>query len=183
MMKLYTKTGDDGTTGLFGGERIRKDHPRVDAYGAVDEINAAIGVAVVIVKDERLSGMLGEIQADLFSLGAELATPDASKLTARVADEAISRLEAWIDDAEAALPPLRTFIVPGGSETASRLHLARTVCRRAERSVVTLMSCDSIRPQIMIYLNRLGDLLFALARRANQDVGVPDVPWTAPPAT
>lgn len=178
-MKLYTKTGDDGTTGLFGGERVPKDDPRVAAYGAVDELNASIGVAAAGSSDAKLCESLRAIQSDLFSLGAELATPDADKLPTRVSNGNVHALERWIDNAEGDLPPLKTFILPGGSATASQLHLARTVCRRAERDTVTLGRTTTLRPQVVVYLNRLGDLLFALARRSNQDAGVGDVPWLA----
>lgn len=177
-MKLYTKTGDDGTTGLFGGGRVRKNDARVDAYGAVDELNAWIGVVRAQGDDRGLDGMLASIQSDLFSLGAELATPDDDKAPTFVTDTEIVRMEQWIDAAEAELEPLTAFILPGGSVAAAGLHFARTVCRRAERAVVALSAYERVRPQAVIYLNRLGDLLFALARQANQRVGVADVEWT-----
>lgn len=177
-MKLYTKTGDDGTTGLFGGGRVPKASLRVDAYGTVDETNAAIGVARTGLAS-AIDGVLELVQRDLFTLGAELAcVPDrVSKLNMTLLGPAdIERLERAIDEAEAACPPLKTFVLPGGSPQAAALHLARTVCRRAERSVLGLDDAPA-RREVVIYLNRLSDLLFALARRANVIAGVSDVPW------
>jgi len=178
-MKLYTKTGDDGSTGLFGGDRIPKNHERVSAYGEVDELNAVIGLIVTDCTDVELVTMLRQIQTDLFELGTELASPDLEKAQARVRQSHITRLETWIDAACQETPPLRTFILPGGTMVAARLHFARAVCRRAERATVALAQRDSLGPLAVVYLNRLSDLLFALARRANHRAKVADVPWTA----
>jgi cob(I)alamin adenosyltransferase len=178
-VKIYTKTGDDGTTGLFGGARVPKSSPRVDAYGTVDELNAAIGVARAAKLDAAIDGVLAHVQVDLFTLGAELATvpgkEDKLKMRLLDADDA-ARLERAIDQAEAKLPPLTNFVLPGGSPGAAGLHFARTVCRRAERLVLGL-SDSPARREIVIYLNRLSDLLFVLARRANAEAGVADVLW------
>ena len=177
-MKIYTKTGDEGETGLFGGGRVPKDDPRVRAYGEVDELNAAIGLAAALdpwVYDrERLEA----IQRDLFTIGAELATPDPAKLKAPSLDGArVLALEAGIDGHEANLPPLKNFILPGGSPKAAAFHLARTVCRRAERTIVELARGQKVNPEIVKYLNRLSDLLFVLARAVNKFVGRGDTPW------
>jgi cob(I)alamin adenosyltransferase len=190
-MKLYTKTGDDGGTGLFGGGRVRKDDLRIEAYGAIDELNAHIGtcrsiVTVEAVRDPKwnpLDEQLTIVQSELFTLGAELATPDPAKQAGRVpiiGVVEVSRLEGWIDGATGLVEPLSTFILPAGHPSACSLHLARTVCRRAERRTVTLTASTTINPQIVIYLNRLGDLLFAWARMANHLGGVSDVPWVNP---
>jgi cob(I)alamin adenosyltransferase len=178
-VKLYTKTGDDGTTGLFGGARVPKASRRVDAYGTVDETNAALGMARATGLDPAIDAVLDLVQRDLFTLGAELAcVPDrVSRLNmALIAPGDIERLEHAIDDAEAACPPLKTFVLPGGSPQAAALHFARTVCRRAERGVLGLDDAPA-RGDVVIYLNRLSDLLFALARRANVAARVSDVPW------
>lgn len=179
-MKLYTKQGDDGKTGLLGGGRVPKDDLRVSAYGEVDEANAAIGLALVGCKAGVISDRLRRIQGELFTLGAELATAEGNASKVVVGGAHIARLEAWIDDASKQTPPLKQFILPGGSETAARLHLARTVCRRAERAVVTLSQAQQVRHEAIIYLNRLSDLLFALARLANHEAGVVDVEWSPP---
>jgi len=179
-MKLYTKTGDDGTTGLFGGARVAKHDLRVAAYGEVDETNAAIGLAVCVVPDEQFRGRLRMIQSDLFVLGAELATREGDRPQHVVTPEHAARLEQWIDDAGQEVPPLRQFVLPGGTELAARFHLARTVCRRAERAVTALAASQTVAPPIIIYLNRLSDLLFALARQANHDAGVADILWSPP---
>lgn len=178
-MKLYTKTGDDGTTGLFGGGRVPKASPRVDAYGTVDETNAAIGVARALRLDTAIDGVLGRIQEDLFTVGAELACVpgrEGKLKLALVAESDIERLERAIDDADAASPPLTTFVLPGGTPGAAALHFARTVCRRAERAVLA-MPDPPPRREVVVYLNRLSDLLFAMARQANVVAGVADVPW------
>jgi cob(I)alamin adenosyltransferase len=178
-VKIYTKTGDDGTTGLFGGARVPKASPRVDAYGTVDELNAAIGVARTAKLGAAIDDVLAHVQVDLFTLGAELATVPGKedKLKMHLLDAADStRLERAIDDAETGLPALTNFVLPGGSPGAAALHLARTVCRRAERLVLSLPDAPT-RPDVVIYLNRLSDLLFVLARRANADVGIADVVW------
>ncbi|MDB4941077.1 MAG: ATP:Cob(I)alamin adenosyltransferase [Labilithrix sp.] len=183
-MKIYTKTGDDGTTGLFGGGRVRKASGRVEAYGTVDETNAVIGVARATTLDPFADAVLAQVQVDLFTLGAELATVPGKedKLSMRLIDAAdAERLETAIDDAEKELPPLTSFVLPGGSPQAAALHLARTVCRRAERCVLA-MDDTPARFEVVVYLNRLSDLLFTLARHANLKVDVADVPW-APRAT
>jgi cob(I)alamin adenosyltransferase len=181
-MKLYTKTGDDGTTGLFGGGRVPKASARVAAYGTVDETNAAIGVARATSLDGPTDDVLARVQDDLFTLGAELACVPGkeNKLSMALLGEAdIERLERAIDDADAACPPLRSFVLPGGSPQAAALHVARTVCRRAERAVLALDDAP-LRRELLVYLNRLSDLLFAQARQANQVAGIPDVPWKRP---
>jgi cob(I)alamin adenosyltransferase len=178
-VKLYTKTGDDGTTGLFGGGRVKKASLRVEAYGTVDELNAAIGVARTTKLERVTDGVLGQVQIDLFTLGAELACVPGreAKLSMKLLEAAdAEHLERAIDAAEEGLPPLKSFILPGGSAQAATLHLARTVCRRAERGVLALDDAPA-RPEVVIYLNRLSDLLFVLARKANASEGVEDVPW------
>ena len=178
-MKLYTKTGDDGTTGLFGGGRVSKTSPRVDAYGTVDETNAVLGVARAAHLPSGIDAVLSHVQEDLFTLGAELACVPGreGKMNMRpLGDDDIRRLELAIDDADDECPPLKTFVLPGGSPQAAALHLARTVCRRAERAVLAIDDAP-VRREVVIYLNRLSDLLFALARRANGIAGVDDVPW------
>jgi cob(I)alamin adenosyltransferase len=178
-MKLYTKTGDDGTTGLFGGARVRKASARVDAYGTVDETNATIGLARSTGLAPEVDAVLAKVQEDLFVLGAELACvpgKEAKLNMALLAEADVERLERAIDDADAAAPPLKTFVLPGGAPQAATLHLARTVCRRAERAVLVIDD-GPVRREPVVYLNRLSDLLFALARSANVTAGVPDVPW------
>jgi cob(I)alamin adenosyltransferase len=183
-MKIYTKTGDDGQTGLFGGGRVAKDDLRIEAYGTVDELNAAIGVARAARLPADIDAILSTIQNDLFVAGAELATPAESrdKLDKRsdtLSERHIERLEAAIDRFDARLEPLAEFILPGGDPAAAALHFARTVCRRAERRVVSLQrsAADAASDAVMIYLNRLGDLLFVLARAAGAAAGVSDAPW------
>lgn len=179
-MKIYTKTGDRGETGLFGGTRVLKSDPRVEAYGDVDELNSVLGVVRTERFDDAVDDLLGLVQRELFDVGAELATaPDeADRLPATpVGDEAIARLEAAIDRADSELSALTTFVLPGGSRVAALLHVARCVCRRAERRVVALSREQAVRPEVVRYLNRLSDLLFTLARLANHRAGVPDVPW------
>jgi cob(I)alamin adenosyltransferase len=181
VQRIYTKTGDAGETGLFGGGRVRKSHPRVEAYGAVDELNAVLGWARVAVQDAAVAEQLVQIQADLFGLGAHLATAvpagrRAPKLPP-LPDARIPQLERWIDEAEAALPELRTFILPGGSPGGAALHMARTVCRRAERRVIELAAEDDVASSIIVYLNRLSDLLFVLARLENRHGGGEETPW------
>jgi len=177
-MKLYTKRGDDGLTDLIGGKRVSKNHFRVVAYGGVDELNASIGVALACPSTDAISLPLITAQGRLFDLGAQLATADSDKpAQGRITADHIAQVEAQIDSASEPLPPLRSFILPGGSELAARLHLARTICRRAERGVVALAEHEKVDPLATIYLNRLSDLLFALARLANLEKGVVDVPW------
>lgn len=180
-MKIYTKTGDDGETGLFGGARVRKDSLSVSAFGCVDELNAALGVAASVAGPARREPLL-QIQSDLFVLGAELACVPGKtdKLRLRLLEEADNeRLEHWIDAAEQGLAPLANFVLPGGTLAAAQLHLARTVCRRAERAVLALGREQAVRREPCVYLNRLGDLLFVLARCENAEAGVADVPWNA----
>ncbi|HEY6829662.1 MAG TPA: cob(I)yrinic acid a,c-diamide adenosyltransferase [Gemmatimonadaceae bacterium] len=172
-MKIYTKTGDRGDTGLFGGGRVAKSHPRVEAYGDVDELNASIGMALAIEKLPRIDEVLSPIQPDLFAIGALLATPDLAKMRqhlekANVGDARISQLERAIDACDEELEPLKAFVMPGGTKKAAALHVARTVCRRAERRVVLLAQDTEIPELVVIYLNRLSDLLFTLARLANK---------------
>ncbi|MBO9318367.1 MAG: cob(I)yrinic acid a,c-diamide adenosyltransferase [Chloroflexus sp.] len=176
-MKIYTRTGDNGETGLFGGQRVRKDDLRVQAYGTVDECNAAIGVARASGSDPALDAVLAVVQNQLFVLGADLASPDESPHIPRVTEEMTAFLEAQIDAMEAELTPLKQFILPGGTLMAAHLHLARTVCRRAERVTVTLAAEESVRAEILTYLNRLSDFLFVAARVANARAGLGDVPW------
>ena len=180
-MKLYTKTGDLGETGLFGGARVSKASDRVGAYGTVDELNATLGVVRTHPISAATSALLARIQSDLFTLGAELATVPGKEQNIGIAllDEGdVARLEAAIDESEAAIEPLKNFVLPGGTAGAAALHVARTVCRRAEREVVALGAHDPVRNLVVVYLNRLSDLLFSLARWDNRAAGVADVPWT-----
>jgi cob(I)alamin adenosyltransferase len=178
MAKIYTKTGDDGETGLFGGPRVRKDHPRIEAYGTVDELNAVVGAVRAYGPPPELDALLQTIQNQLFDLGAELATPEPAKFgIVGVGPKAIATLEQAIDRHEADLQPLREFILPGGTPLAASLHLARTVCRRAERRLLTLMEAESLAGHSLVYLNRLSDLFFVLARWANHRAGIADVAW------
>ena len=180
-MKIYTKTGDDGTTGLFGGGRVPKDHPRVDAYGTVDELNCHLGAIRSAKLDSHLDALLARAQADLFALGADLASPDRWKAASIVrlleAKDALW-LEEAIDRLSADLSPLRTFILPGGAPAGAAVHVARAVCRRAERAVVSLSHSEPVGPGAIVYLNRLSDFLFTLARSLNRAAGVVEEPWT-----
>jgi cob(I)alamin adenosyltransferase len=181
-MKIYTKTGDAGDTGLFGGGRVQKDDPRVEAYGDVDELNAVLGMARAVEPMPRIDEVLVPIQRDLFSIGALLATPDLQKMhdhleKARIDADRIAELERAIDECDRELEPLRAFIIPGGSRKGAALHVARTVCRRAERRVVRLQHEVKIPELVVIYLNRLSDLLFTLARVANVRTGAGEVTW------
>ena len=183
-MKLYTKSGDDGTTGLIGNRRVSKSDQRIAAYGDVDETNAAIGIVLAASADDpELADPLRRIQSDLFVLGAQLATPGDRQPKCSINKQLVEQLEHWIDESSARVPPLKQFVLPGGSTTAAGLHLARTICRRAERAVVALAKDEPVDPLALVYLNRLSDLLFALARQANQLAGVEDIPWTAPEQT
>lgn len=180
-MKIYTRTGDQGDTGLFGGGRVPKDHPRVAAYGDVDELNSALGV-VRAGGGGFFDAVLESIQRDLFSIGGQLATPEPARVQkslqkAVLLPERIAEFERIMDEAETELPPLRAFVLPGGTPVAAALHLSRTICRRAERSVVHLAHSDPIPELLVVYLNRLSDLLFTLARLANFRADVPDVTW------
>ena len=181
-VKIYTKTGDDGDTGLFGGGRVPKDDPRVEAYGDVDELNAVLGLARSAELMPRIDEVLVPIQRDLFSIGALLATPDRDKMEqhltkARISDERIAELERAIDACDRELEPLKAFILPGGTQKAAALHVARTVCRRAERRVIHLQREVEIPQIVVVYLNRLSDLLFTLARFANARAGAGEVTW------
>jgi cob(I)alamin adenosyltransferase len=183
-LKIYTKTGDGGETGLFGGGRTPKDSLRVAAYGEVDELNATLGLVRALDPQEFADALLQGIQRDLFTIGAQLATPDPDKLQkalsrsgAAIGDSDIAALENAIDGHEARLEPLKNFILPGGAPKAATMHLARTVCRRAERAVVALSRREQISPAILRYLNRLSDLLFVLARAANASAGRADLKW------
>ena len=178
-MKIYTRTGDDGSTGLLGPGRVRKNDPRVEAYGSVDELNAVLGVARSLDAGGWLAAELAAIQTRLFSLGAELAATTTAPLAGleRIGDADVTALEAIIDRLEKELPPLRSFILPAGHVLAAHLHLARTVCRRAERRVVALAESAPVEPRLVHYLNRLADLLFVMARWCNHRAGVPETEW------
>jgi cob(I)alamin adenosyltransferase len=184
-MKLYTRSGDDGSTGLFGGDRVSKDHPRVDAYGTVDELNATIGLVRAACDpgdlfQSSLMTTFESIQSRLFDIGADLATPEGNKHESRVmriSQAQVAEVEGWIDAFDAGNEPMTSFVLPGGTELAARLHLARTVCRRAERIMIHLHHLEPVTEGAIIYMNRLSDLLFAMARRANQEAGVRDIPW------
>lgn len=178
-MKIYTKTGDKGDTSLFGGQRVPKDALRIEAYGTVDELNSVLGVVLADNTNERIAEVLTHIQNQLFDLGADLATPRsvAAKAVKRIEPKDAHSLEKIIDSLQSHLKPLRSFVLPGGSPVAARIHFARTVCRRAERVVVRLSRNEDIGDAIMIYLNRLSDLLFILARYANHAAGVPEIKW------
>jgi cob(I)alamin adenosyltransferase len=181
-MPIYTRTGDAGTTGLFGGGRVPKDHARVAAYGDVDELNATIGLARTTSPADLADPLLESIQRDLFSLGGQLASPEPAKVAkalerAFLSPERIREFEMVMDAADQEIGPLTAFILPGGAPKAAMLHLARTVCRRAERSVVALARESEVPELFLAYLNRLSDLLFTLARLANHRAGVGDVEW------
>lgn len=180
-MKIYTKTGDSGETALFGGERVPKDAQRIEAYGSVDELNCVLGVIRALKPKPVLDRILGKVQHQLFELGADLATPKAhqSPFIPRMKKSHAAALERTIDALEKELEPLKSFILPGGSVVAAELHLARTVCRRAERSVVRLSRNEDIGDAVIIYLNRLSDLLFVMARAANRLDGQEEVKWVS----
>lgn len=182
MIRIYTRTGDEGETGLFGGGRVAKSHPRVHAYGEVDELNATVGVVIARLPaaESQVRDRLTTVQGDLFTLGAHLATPEDARPRDHIPplpEDRPGTFERWIDEAEEELEPLRSFILPGGSEAGAALHLARTVCRRAERAVVLLSAETPVEPTILVYLNRLSDLLFDLARLVNRRAGVPETTW------
>jgi len=188
-MKLYTRTGDDGTTGLFSGTRVSKDHPRIEAYGTVDELNSTLGLVAAGCDPEhafeaRLLEIVGLLQSRLFDIGADLATPEGGRneeKIQRIGDAHVEEAERFIDEIDGGNAPMRHFVMPGGTELAARLHLARTVCRRAERLMITLNHSEPVGSPAIQYVNRVSDLLFAAARRANHERGVADVPWI--PAT
>ena len=185
--RLYTRSGDDGTTGLFGGARVSKDHPRVEAYGAVDELNAAVGLAAAEAAraprspvSEQILRIFADLQSRLFDIGADLATPEGAKHEAkilRISEEQVAEVEKWIDELDAGNAPMKSFVMPGGTDLAGRLHLARTICRRAERAMIHLRHSEPVSDGATIYINRVSDMLFAMARRVNKEAGVPDVPW------
>ncbi|MEX2501715.1 MAG: cob(I)yrinic acid a,c-diamide adenosyltransferase, partial [Trueperaceae bacterium] len=180
-MKIYTRSGDDGDTGLFGGDRVGKDDVRVRAYGAVDEANAQVGAArAALPADQALDALLGRLQHDLFTVGADLATPLDAAARAHltpVRDDDVARLEADIDRWDEDLPPLTAFVLPGGHAASAALHLARAVARRAERDAVAASRAVAVNPVAVRWLNRLSDLLFVLARAANVRSGTPEVRW------
>jgi cob(I)alamin adenosyltransferase len=178
LTRIYTKTGDDGTTGLIGGKRVHKDASRIEAYGVIDELNAVIGVVCASLLPERVRRILGRVQDDLFSIGADLALPPGMERSEwgvpAIRDQDIEALEQEIDRCQACLPPLQRFILPGGSIPGAQLHLARTVARRAERRCVALAHAEPVDPQIIRYLNRLSDLCFVLARYVNHENSQPE---------
>ena len=181
--KLYTGTGDRGRTGLFGGRRVPKDHPRVSAFGAIDELNAALGLAVSFIKQRKIATTLQTIQNELFNIGAELASEKPVRrakrqaTTFRLEPDKVEWLESLIDDYDTLVSPLTTFLIPSGPSSAASLHLARTVCRRAERAIVTLERKATVNPAILAYLNRLCDLLFVLARYVNKTSRRRELHW------
>ncbi len=183
--KVYTKTGDKGETGLYGGTRISKASSRVDSYGNIDELNAFIGVAKSYVSDSRVQGQLKKIQFDLFTVGSEAATPidklflanGKARLPLVISEKEIEELEHWIDAFEEELEPLQYFILPGGGKAATHFHVARTVCRRAERSMVFLNESEEVRPELIKYLNRLSDYLFVLSRYISKIENEPEEYW------
>ncbi len=178
-MKIYTRGGDDGSTGLYGGARVSKANLRVEAYGAIDELNAMLGWVGAVKTSENVSAVLAEAQDTCFRLGAWLASQAGKDPgVPAVADEDVEGLEAAVDAMEAQLDPLKTFVLPGGSEAASRLHIARTVCRRAERRLVALGKAEEVETVFIKWVNRLSDLLFVQARWENRRAGIADVPWS-----
>lgn len=184
-MKIYTKTGDAGMTGLFGGARVSKSAPRIAAYGEIDELNALLGVAAAETPHDAIKDSLRQNQSTLFTLGAQLASPKADPKIERITNSHIEFLERQIDAMTGTLPPLKNFILPGGSRTAALLHVARTVCRRAERSIVYLSSLEGeqVDRWVLTYVNRLSDYLFVMARLANQLEKIPDIEWKSSTAT
>lgn len=184
-MKIYTKTGDKGETSLYGGTRVSKAHARVESYGTIDELNAFIGVAKSQIADEAVIAQLKKIQFDLFTVGSEAATPldklilanGKSRLSLIISEKEISELEGWMDEMETQLEPLKFFILPGGGKSATALHVARTVCRRAERNLVFLNETEEVRPELIKYLNRLSDYLFVLARYVSKLNNEPEEYW------
>ena len=182
-MKIYTRTGDSGDTALFAGGRVPKHHLRVEAYGTIDELNAALGVARAERPSRQVAAWLESAQNQLFHLGADLATPLSAKSShvTRIAQDDIAWLEASVDSMDAALPPLRNFILPGGSRCAAQLHVARTVCRRAERIIAALSAEEDIGDSALAYVNRLSDWLFTLARYENMQAGESETKWSLRP--
>ena len=184
-MKIYTKTGDKGETALYGGTRVSKASARVDSYGNIDELNSFIGLAKSGINDGKVLGQLKKIQFDLFTVGSEAATPTdklmltngKSRLSLMISETEIEELEHWMDDFESELQPLQYFILPGGGKSATTLHVCRTVCRRAERSLVFLNETEEVRPELIKYLNRLSDYLFVLARYVSKINGEKEEYW------
>lgn len=184
-MKLYTKSGDDGTTGLFSGVRVVKDHQRIESYGTIDEFNASLGMCCSACEKHnslhrRLLEIFSILQSRMFDIGADLATPEGTNNEAkikRIASEDVSEIEGWIDEIDAQNTPLKAFVMPGGTELASRIHLARTICRRAEREMIKLSHGEAVGNFLVVYVNRVSDLMFAMARLVNKNAGVQDVPW------
>jgi cob(I)alamin adenosyltransferase len=177
LTKIYTKTGDDGTTGLVGGKRVKKSNPRIIAYGAVDELNSAIGIALSSHLDSDINELLTLIQNHLFIVGGDLANPNLNDASNRVQDDMITYLENHIDCLESELDPITYFILPGGDEVASRIHLARAICRRAEVNIAELSESEQINKTCQVYMNRLSDLLFVMARSINKRKKINDVAW------
>lgn len=180
--KVYTRAGDDGTTGLGSGGRVGKDEPRIEAYGTVDELNSQIGLALACGLNETIAPALASIQNDLFHLGSDLCVPESEKErlpVPRIEDRHVAALEALMDRLSKELPPLENFVLPGGSAGAAQLHVARTVCRRAERLVVALARREPVGPHTVKYLNRLSDALFVMARHENKRRGIPDMLWNS----
>ncbi len=179
-MKIYTKTGDGGETSLFGGRRVSKDDLRIETYGTIDELNAILGLAYSFADSDEIKNLISQLQNDLFKVGADLATPsdkiNSSKIV-RTDEIMVREMEGEIDRIDAIVPDLKNFILPGGSKAASYLHFARTVCRRAERRLIALTSSEEINEQVKVYLNRLSDYLFILARYENFISGTPEVDW------
>ena len=178
-MKAYSGTGDKGETSLYGGTRVGKENPRVEAYGAVDELNSQVGVARALVKDKKLGQILKDVQEDLFILGGDLANELFKPTIPRIAKTQLKRLEAVTDELNAELPSLHRFILPGGSLVGAELHVARAVCRRAERRIVALSKVESINPDVVPYVNRLSSLFFVLAREVNMKEKIPEEEWVA----
>ena len=177
LTRIYTRTGDAGDTSLGDGSRVSKLDPRIAAFGTVDELNSSIGAALVAIGDAELRGVLERVQNELFDLGADLSVPLEVEGRLRVEQSAVDRLEADCDRFNADLPALKSFVLPGGSEEAARLHVARTVCRRAERETLLASGSLDLNPLVLVYLNRLSDLLFVLARAGNAAAGVPEPLW------
>ncbi len=176
-MKIYTKTGDDGTTGLIGNKRIKKSNPRIASYGMVDELNASIGIVLSSKLGKDIRDLLTQIQNDLFVVGADLANPNLKSTSNRVTSEMTTYLEKEIDRLEEKLSPITYFILPGGDLVASQIHLTRAICRRAETNMVNLSEVDDVNSQCLIYMNRLSDLLFVVARTINKRKKISDVAW------
>lgn len=177
-MKIYTKTGDNGETSLFGGDRVPKSSERINATGSIDELNAVLGVAESFCQNDTCQPIIRQLQNDCFRMGADIATllSHPHKIE-RIEPQDTAGLEKIIDDIEASLPPLHNFILPGGAQCAAYLHLARTVCRRAERNMSHLQTQEDMNPEILKFLNRLSDLLFVMARVVNKNAGQEDIPW------